>query len=152
MTNREIIQTMIQALESEDPTSAGKYLTDDFYWRGNIPKALDKTNFLLLMTALKTGFPDYTLGVSICREKGEVIHATMDPVGTHQGVFTLPGLVPVKPTGITVALPRQSLQLTLQGSKIAEIKLEHASGGGIQGLLESIGVDISDELLDNLLK
>ena len=141
------------ALESEDPRGAAPYFSEDFVWQGNFPRPLDKPRYLQLMIALKKGFPDYTLNVKCCREsENEICRATMEPVGTHSGTFAIPGLPPIKATGMVVALPRQAMEFTLRGAQICRINLEHASGGGIMGLLESLGVDLTEEMLSGVLR
>ena len=153
LTNGELVHAAMAALESDDPKCAAPYFTEDFVWQGNFPRPLDKQRFMQLMIALKKGFPDYALSVKCCQDSGNpVVRAVMEPVGTHSGTFALPGLPPIKATGVVVALPRQAMEFTLRGSQINKIKLEHASGGGVMGLLEILGVELTEEMLEKVLR
>lgn len=153
MTPREICLAAIQAMESDDPSSAAPWLTDDFLWIGTVPKSLDKKQFLSLMIAVKRGLPDYTLNVKLPEQVSDtVLRGTMDPVGTNTGIFSIHGITPIAPTGISVALPRHCIEFTLSGEKIARIKIEHPSGGGVGGLLEHLGVELNEELLSSLFQ
>ncbi len=151
MTNAEIIQAAFRALESDNALNMAPYLADDFVWHGNLPHDFSKGNFLNLAITLKRAFPDFSFGLKIVKEVSRnVIKATMEPVGTHTGEFSLPGLTPVAPTGIVVALPRQVLLFTLENEKINRLELEIASGGGLEDLLAHLGVEVSEEWLANL--
>jgi hypothetical protein len=153
MTPCEIACALFIALEADDSKGAAGYLTEDFMWEGTFPRFLDKPKFMQLMMGLKRAFPDYSLNVKPCREiSSQEILLTMDPVGTHSGTFEIPGLPPVKATGSTVALPRQIMEVKFRGEKISRIRVEHASGGGIQGLLEGMGIELDETSLQNLFK
>jgi len=122
LTKCEFVRAAMAALESDDPQCAAPYFTEDFVWQGNFPRPLDKQRCLQLMIALQKGFPDYTLNVKCCQEtEAGICRATMEPVGTHSGTFAVPGLPPFKPTGISVALPRQAMEFTLRRSPISKI-------------------------------
>ncbi len=106
MTNSELINAAIKALESEDPRSAEIYFSDKFVWKGTFLKLLDRRQFLGMMVALKGGFPDYTLNLKIVAETEEqFVDATMDPVGTHSGILAFPGMTPVQATASVSPYP-----------------------------------------------
>ncbi len=149
----QIVKAAMLALESDDPKTAAPYFTEDFQWFGTFPHPLDKQRFFLLIGAVKKGFPDYTLNVKCCEDlPNGVCRATMDPVATHRGVFALPGLNPIPPTGKSVALERHVMHFTLVGGKISKIKIESPSGGGVQGLLEALGIEITEDIISRMFK
>ena len=153
MTHTQIVQAAFQALESDDALNMAPYLADDFAWHGNLPHDLSKGDFLNLAATAKRAFPDLTFGLKIVKELSrDVIKTTMEPVGTHTGVLLLPGITPVEPTGIVIALPRQVLLFTLRDDKISRLELEVASGGGLEDLLAHLGVEVSEEWLSNLFR
>jgi hypothetical protein len=146
MTNTDIIRIAFAALESNDPHSAEEYFADDFTWKGTFPKPLNKSKFMGMATALKRAMPDYTLNVRIERELDkERFLGTIDPLGTHTGLFVLPGITPIQPTGNCVALPRHPIEILMSKGKITEISVEDVSQGGMAGLLSFLGIDISEE-------
>ncbi len=149
MTDAEIIVAAVQALEAGNLELAGDYFTEDFCWEGSLPTPLCREHFFALMSAVKKGFPDYSLGLKVVNVEGR-IRATLDPWGTHTGVFQLPGISSIPPTGQIVALPREVLEFTLERDKIRRISLESASGGALADLLEQLGVEVTEELLGQL--
>jgi hypothetical protein len=147
MTNSEVAIAATAAFENGEQARAESYLAEDFIYQGTFAKSLDRTKYLALMRALKKGFPDFRLNLKIISEDSAGrITATMDPTGTHLGVFDPPGIRPVQPTGQLVALPRHRWYFSFAGGKISQIELEDASQGGLIGLLEQIGVDMSVDL------
>jgi len=151
VTNKELIEAAFRALESDNPLEMASYLADDFVWHGTLPNDISKENFLKLGVAAKRGFPDFNFGLKIVKELSpDMIKGTIDPVGTHTGPFTLPGITSIAPSGGVIALPRQVLVFTLMNGKISRIELEVASGGGLEDLLAHLGVEVSEEWLANL--
>jgi len=149
----KIVEIAMQALESDDPQKATDYFTEDFKWFGTFPHPLDKQRFFQMIMTIKKAFPDYTFNVKRCEEfQNGVCRATMEPLATHLGVLALPGLSPIQPTGISVALERHVMQFTLVAGKISKIKIEQPSGGGIRGLLQALGIEITEEMIDRMFK
>lgn len=142
MSKFEIIRKAYQALEEGDFTAAEAYFTDDFVYKGTVGSPYNKRRYFELMASLKQGFPDYSLNLRFLSAEGDVVKTIFDAVGTHTGVFQIPGITPIQPTGRVVALPRHMLIFTLIGEKIREAQLEDVSGGGLLGLLESLGVHL----------
>ncbi|HZP93640.1 MAG TPA: hypothetical protein VFB20_12275, partial [Burkholderiales bacterium] len=62
--------------------------------------------------------------------------------GTHTGVFALPGLDPVAPTGRSVRIPEQYFFYKVAGGKLIEIRPDPVPGGAPRGILEQIGVEL----------
>jgi hypothetical protein len=125
LTNCELVQAAMMALESDDPRRAADYLSEDFGWVGTFPHPLDKQRFIQMIMAIKKAFPNYTFNINRCEEiqKG-VCRATMEPLATHLGVLALPGISPIRPTGISVALE----------------------------LLEALGIEITEEMIGRMFR
>jgi hypothetical protein len=64
--------------------------------------------------------------------------------GTQTDGFILPplGLPPIPQMARTVSLPEEHWNYTLQNGKIAQITVQRVPGGGIQGLLHQLGIDM----------
>jgi len=67
--------------------------------------------------------------------------------GHQTDSFILPplGMPPIPQMAGTVSLPEEQWDYTLENGKIVRIVVGHVSGGGIQGLLHQIGVDLPIE-------
>ncbi|RJP77624.1 MAG: hypothetical protein C4524_07835 [Candidatus Zixiibacteriota bacterium] len=143
MERVDIIKALVADLESDDPRQAAAYLTEDFRLIGESPQPLDKDAFLELAKALKRGFPDWSYGLGeYMSQHGRVIRTVMSNSGTHVQEFSLPGLRPVPPTGFSIAQPPEAMEFEFRGSRICVIRVEAASGGGLMGLLEWLGVEL----------
>jgi predicted ester cyclase len=142
MSKFEIIRKAYQALEEGDFAAAEPYFADDFTYRGTLEKSYNKREYFELMTALKQGFPDYSLNLRFLSAEGDAVKTVFDAIGTHTGIFQIPGITPIQPTGKVVALPRHMMTFILNGEKIREARLEDVSGGGMSGLLEFLDVQL----------
>ena len=62
--------------------------------------------------------------------------------GTHAGVFAMPGLDPIAPTGRKVQIPEHYFFYRVAGERIVMIRPEVVAGGAPRGILEQIGVPL----------
>lgn len=143
MNKIEMTQALVAALESAHPERVADYLSNDFKMNGMLPDPMTADDLLTLATAVGKAFPGWSYNLKSAHETGpKEVSATVQFIGTHTGEFSLPGLSPVEPTGIEVALPREKVNLIFENDKINRINLEAASGGGLVGLLEELGVAV----------
>ena len=101
---------------------------------------LSKQQFLALLRAIYTGFPDWHYEHGQPEFRQETIAVKFRQGGHHTGILILPGLAPVEPTGKSVAIPEHFFFYKLDGNQIAEIRPEPIAGGAPAGILEQIGV------------
>ncbi|RJP77620.1 MAG: hypothetical protein C4524_07815 [Candidatus Zixiibacteriota bacterium] len=138
----DLVKAFIAALESDDPHRAGEYLSDDFTFQGPIPGPLNKAEFLDYFSALKKGLPDFAFNLDTIREEEGILFGVLHRTGTHTGELALPGIVPILPTGMSVALPNEPIHFHFCGNQICELEIDHASGGGLEGILEQLGAEM----------
>jgi hypothetical protein len=76
--------------------------------------------------------------------EGNRVRATIQITDTHTNDFQvlLFGFPPIPATNNSVLLPEEHWEYAVKGNKIAFIREEQVSGGGIAGILEQLGVDI----------
>lgn len=79
----------------------------------------------------------------ICQNESRV-KATVQMMGTQTESFILPplGIPPIPQMAGTIAMPEEQWSYTVENGKIARIVVGHVAGGGIQGLLHQLGVDL----------
>jgi len=58
MSDLEVAQGLVAALEGQDFDGARAMMTDDFVFSGPVPEPVDGDSFLGLMRALTAGVPD----------------------------------------------------------------------------------------------
>jgi predicted ester cyclase len=102
-------------------------------------RRLDKEQFLAMLRALYTAFPDWRYDHDPPELRGETIAIRWRQGGTHTGTFVLAGLDPVPATGRRVRIPEQYFFYTVRSGAIAEIRPEPIPGGAPRGILEQIG-------------
>jgi len=82
---------------------------------------LNKVQFLQMLRALYTGFPDWHYAHDEPEVRPDVIAVKWRQGGTHTGTFALPGLPPVPATGKHVKIPEHYFFYRVRDDKIVEI-------------------------------
>jgi hypothetical protein len=106
-------------------------------------RILDKPQFIALLRALYTGFPDWHYQYAGIEDRGEGNYAIKwHQSGSHTGVLTLPGMEPIAPTAKRVKMPPQYFYYRIRDNKLSMIFPEPIVGGAPRGILEQIGVSV----------
>ncbi|RJP77623.1 MAG: nuclear transport factor 2 family protein [Candidatus Zixiibacteriota bacterium] len=152
MKNSQIVKTVMDHLESDDPERARKFLAPDFHFEGSVTRPLNLDQMLEIVTAIMKAFPDWSMQFSLLHEDGEVVRGMVEPQGTHTGDdLRLPGIAPIPATGISVILARTPIQFLVREGKITQIRLEAGSSAGIPAILEQLGLE-PEAILPQLLE
>lgn len=152
MTHEELVRAFMTALEANNLGTASDYLADDFLFSGWTPQPLNRSQFIAVMGGLKEGIPNLTFNFHTIQDiqstLGESrVKAAVQMTGHQTDSFILPplGMPPIPQMAGTVSLPEEQWDYTLENGKIVRIVVGHVSGGGIEGLLHQLGVDLSIE-------
>lgn len=148
----DIVKTFMTALEAKDFDTASSLLSDDLVFSGWTPRPLDKSQFLTLMGGLKEGIPNLAYHFHTVhdihdvheRQQDSRVKATIQLSGAQTDGFVLPplGLPPIPQMARAVSLPVEHWNYTVEGDQITRIAVERVEGGGIQGVLQQLGVDV----------
>jgi len=103
-------------------------------------RTLSKPEFLAMLRALYTGFPDWRYAPDPPRTVGDTIAIRWRQEGTHDGVFALPGMPPIAPTGRRVVIPPHDFFYRIDADQLTYIRPDPVPGGAPRGILEQIGV------------
>ncbi len=150
MNGADIIKQFMIALESQEFTQASDYLADDFTFTSNLPRPLNKRQFIMLMKELKEGMPNLSLNMRDIHETSNQLkqeqnaECTVQLTGTQSNIMELVplSLPPISETNRLVRLPAEQWHFTFENDKVATIVAPPVPGGGIPGLLAQLGVDI----------
>jgi hypothetical protein len=144
MTNAEIILENIRRFETGDLIGCGELFDDEFV--GSIPgiEPVNKARLLTISAMILEAFPDFTFNAKALDTQEDSVKVLLEPTGTHTGILRYPGITPLPPTGISFALPRHLCTYTVNSGKIVNAVIEDASSGGFFGLLQSLGISISE--------
>ena len=143
MSRVEAVRQIVAALESDDPRRAGELLTKDFIYQGPFPGPLDRPQFLIYSAEIKKAFPDWSYHFTFIQdEDSDLVRGIIQQQGTHTGTFSLPGMAALSATDVSVILPIEAVRFRFRENQLACLEIEDASGGGLEGILEQLGVEL----------
>ncbi len=106
-------------------------------------RILDKPQFLAMLTALYGGFPDWHHGHDPIENRGEGNYAIKwNQGGTNTGVWSMPGMEPIAPTGRRVQIPPHYFFYRVANDRLVLIFPEPVAGGAPRGILEQLGIAV----------
>jgi hypothetical protein len=142
-----IVYDFMQALEAREFTRAADYLADSMIVTGFTPAPLTKKLFINVMSGLAEGFPNllynfHTTEESAETTEGTLVRGTVQITGSQVNSFELPalGIGPIPQMGGSISLPQQFWEFRVKNSLIASIQVERKPDGGIEGLLNQLGI------------
>jgi hypothetical protein len=143
----EIVNAFMQALEAKEFTRAANYLPDSMLLIGFTPKPLSKKQFIDVISELSQGFPDLAYnfhGVEEIDEtmEGSRVRAAVQITGTQVNSFQLPplGISPIPQMAGSISLPEENWEYRIEDNVIASIRVDSQPGGGVEGLLNQLGI------------
>jgi hypothetical protein len=142
-----IVVAFMEALEAKEFTRATGYLADTATVAGLTPAPLSKNHFIGVMSELAEGFPDLVLNFHLIGEAGQTeegsqVRGTVQMSGTQVNSFELPalGIGQIPEMGRSISLPEEIWEYLVRENVIASIRVERKPGGGIEGLLNQLGI------------
>jgi hypothetical protein len=144
MQIQDITNQVLDALEKGDAKSTAKYYTENFTFSGPVPMALNKDQFLDLMTKVTTGVPDWKFNRHDLRVEGQTVIVPVQVTGTQTRMLPalMPGMPDLPATQRAFRIPPEVIRVTFQGERVMDIHVDPVPGGGIPGMLEQLGVAI----------
>jgi hypothetical protein len=144
-TQEETVRTFMTALETNDQDMADSYLSENFTFSGWTPQPLNKKDFLTVIGGIKSGIPGLIFNLHNIDEQEDVVTATMQIAGYQTNEFVLPplGLPPIPQTANSVSLPAEDVEFSLRDDQIVHMIVQHTPGGGINGLIHQLGIDVA---------
>lgn len=133
-----VLARYIEGLKAHDLDAIARTVAGDVAFV-TLPDTLTKAQFLDMLRALYTGFPDWHYEHDDPEFRGDVIAVNYRQGGTHTGTFAMPGLAPIKASGKVVRIPEHYFFYKLRGHEIVEIRPEPVPGGAPLGILEQLG-------------
>ncbi len=148
-TATELVTAFMEALEAKAFDKAASYLSDTFQYSGSTPLPLNKDKFMSYASALAAGMPNLSYHFHDVQEVDEImeesnrVRAAVQITGTQTDSFVIVplGLPPIPQTNKSVSLPQEHWDYAVKDNKIAFIRIEQVSGGGIGGILQQLGID-----------
>ncbi len=145
----ETVNAFMEALEAKEFTRAEGYLSDSMIFTGFTPAPLSKKQFINVMSELTEGFPNlaYNLqGVEEIAETmgGNQVRGTVQITGSQVNSFQMPplGVGPIPQMAGSISLPTENWEYQIEESSIASIRVDRKPGGGVEGLLNQLGINM----------
>lgn len=137
-----VLLAYIEGLKAHDVEKVGGTAAEDIVFI-SATRVLDKPRFLAMLAALYAGFPDWHYAYDRIEDRGQGNYAVKwRQGGTHTGVWAMPGMAPISPTGRKVVIPEHYFYYRVAGDKLTMIFPEPIPGGAPRGILEQIGVEL----------
>ena len=143
----DIVNAFMQALEAKEFTRAADYLSDSMIFTGFTPASLSKNQFIHVMSELAEGFPNLAYNFHGVEEVAETmggnrVRGRVQITGSQVNSFQLPalGIGPIPQMAAPVALPEENWEYQFEDNTIASIRVGRKPGGGIEGLLNQLGI------------
>ena len=101
----QVLLDYVDGLNAHEVDTVASTVADDLHFI-SATRILDKQQFLGMLNALYTGFPDWTYEFNTIEDRGQRNYAIKwIQGGTHTGVWAMPGMAPIQPTGKRVQIP-----------------------------------------------
>jgi len=135
-----VLLDYMQGLATHDVERVADTVSEDLRFIA-ATRVLDKAQFLAMLRALYTGFPDWHYAHDPVEVRSDCFAVKWRQGGTHTGTWNLPGMSPIAPTGKAVRIPEHYFFYKVREEKIVEIHPEPIPGGAPRGILQQIGVE-----------
>lgn len=137
----QILLDYVEGLKTHSVDKVASTVSDDLHFI-SATRILDKHQFLAMLGALYGGFPDWKYEFSSIEDRGQGNYAIKwRQGGNHTGVWAMPGMEPLQPTGKRVQIPPHYFFYRVAGDKLTIIFPEPFPGGAPLGILEQIGAE-----------
>ena len=147
MNSSTLVKTCMSAMEAGDIRKTGTLLSEDFVFEGPVPKPIGKKEFLELMKALTNAIPDWAFNMSGLKENGNKVELDIHVTGNHTRELNLSFMgIPVAPvTRRSIKLPQEHITVSVKNDKLSGIQVKPVPGGGVEGILKQIGLEMMAE-------
>lgn len=144
MKAKNIVKTLMTALQSGDLEVAASLLCDDFVLQGWTLEPLGKSGLLAMQSELLNAMPDFSYGLSELKQRNGRVSALIHVCGTHSSDLALPmvGVELIPATGLAIDLPQVHTAYQLEDGRVKAMVVEAVPGGGLGGLLQQIGAEL----------
>lgn len=152
MIELEVPIRFVMAVEAGNFAALEDLLADEMRFCGPVSRPLDKKQFIQIMRAMRTGIPNWKSHFRDVNFRGNITSMTIEVTGAH--LHTMPpmpclppllsGTTAYPPTGKTFHLPAEHVEFALDRGKIIRIHLDPVPGGWVIGILEQLGILVTE--------
>jgi len=144
MNKRETVQALMDAVQKGDFENVRSMLVDDFHFSGPIPEPISKEAWLKMSANLKTAFPDLDYHFKVIGAQGDVVRATSQLGGTHNGALDLTSMNMgvIAATNKVFSAKLEKVKVKVKDDKISSWIVESIDGAGLMAILKQLEVEV----------
>ena len=137
-----VLSEYVAGLARHDIDKIAATVSDDLLFI-SATRILGKLQFLDMLNALYTGFPDWNYEYDEIEDRGLDNYAIKwRQGGTHSGTWSMPGMDPIAATGKRVRIQPQYFFYRIANEQLVLIFPEPVVGGAPRGIVEQICTDV----------
>lgn len=117
--------------------------TENFIAHGtHMPAPMNQAQFVGFLTILTTACSDMNFNPRISDVSGNTFKLNWQLTGTHTDTLKLSviGMSDFEATNRSFSLPEDVYTITVDGDKVRKIEISPVEGGGIQGVIQQLGL------------
>jgi predicted ester cyclase len=144
MDAKETVQTLMEAVQNGDYTTAKSLLSDDFMFSGPVPEPINGEAWLGMSASMRAAFPDLDYHFQVVGVEGEVVKTSTQLTGTHSGDFDLTsmGMGVIPATGKSFSMVKDSAEGEVRDGKVVAYRVQPIEGAGLIAILTQLGIPV----------
>jgi hypothetical protein len=144
MNSQETVQALMDSVQRGDFDRAKTLLSDDFRFKGMIPRAINGKIWLRMGASLKMAFSGLNYHFKMDGADGNVVNTTSQMSGNNRGAVDLTGLHMgvISATHKNFSTATENNKITVKDEKVSSWVVEPTEGGGLMGILGQLGVKL----------
>lgn len=145
MNSQETVQTLMDSVQRGDFDKAKTLLSDDFQFKGLIPRPINGKTWLRMSASLKMAFAGLNYHFKVDSANGNVVNTTSQMSGNNRGAFDLTGLRMgvISATNKDFSTATEKIKITVKDDKVSSWVVEPTEGAGLMAILKQLGVKLS---------
>ena len=145
MTSQETVQALMDSIQRGDFDMAKTLLSDDFRFKGLVPRWISARTWLKMSTSLRLAFTGLKYNFKVNGADGDIVTSTSQLSGDNRGAFDLTGLRMgvVSATNKNFSTAVENNKITVKNGKVSSWVVEPTEGAGLMAILGQLGIKLS---------
>jgi len=144
MNSQETVQALMDSVQKGDFDRAKTLLSDDFQFRGMVPRPISGKTWLKLVASLRMAFNGLNYHFKVDSAEGNIVNTTSQMSGNNRGAFDLTGLRMgvISATNKNFSTATEKIKITVRDEKVSSWVVEPTEGAGLMAILKQLGVKL----------
>jgi hypothetical protein len=144
MTSQETVQALMDSIQRGDFDMAKTLISDDFRFKGMVPRSISGRTWLRMSTSLRLAFTGLKYNFKVHGTDGNIVNTTSQLSGNNRGAFDLTGLRMgvISATNKNFSTAVENNKITVKNGKVSSWVVEPTEGAGLMAILGQLGVKL----------